>query len=135
MVKIRSLLGQNNVIYQNLGKWTKIFSLMVSKNYFRFMDKNLVKNVINGVNLVKIGHFLWKWPKLGRFLDQNDVIGQNLMKLGKNFISKSFKKLFQSGLWTKIWSKMSLMGSIWSKYVIFCENVPNWVDLGTKMTS
>ena len=24
---------------------------------------------------------------------------------------------------------MSLMGSIWSKYVIFCENGPNWVIL------
>ena len=34
-----------------------ILSLKVSKIYFRFMDLNVVKNAINGVNLVKIGHF------------------------------------------------------------------------------
>ena len=31
------------------------------------MDINLVKNVINGVNLVKIWHFWWKWSKLDHF--------------------------------------------------------------------
>ena len=33
----------------------------------RFMDINLVKYVINGDNLVKIGHFWRKWSKLGHF--------------------------------------------------------------------
>ena len=33
----------------------------------RFMDRNLVKNVINGVNLVKIGHVLGKTVKIGSF--------------------------------------------------------------------
>ena len=30
---------------------------------------------------------------------------------------------------------MSLMGSIWSQYVIFGENGQNWVILGSKMKS
>ena len=34
-----------------------------------------------------------------------------------------------------MWSKMSLMGSIWSKYVIFGENGHNWAIFGAKMTS
>ena len=61
--------GQNWVILHNLGvkmpSYVKILesgpiilSLKVSKNYFRFMDINVVKNVINWVNLVKIGH-IW----------------------------------------------------------------------------
>ena len=45
------------------------------------MDRNLVKNIINGVNLVKIGHFWRKWSKLGHFNGQNDVIDQTLGKL------------------------------------------------------
>ena len=46
-----------------------------------FIGINLVKTVINGVNLVKIGHFLCEnnqnWVTLG---GQNDVIDQNLGK-------------------------------------------------------
>ena len=50
------------------GKWSNIFSLKVSKNYFsQVMDRNFVKNVIICVNLVKICHFLWKWSKMGNF--------------------------------------------------------------------
>ena len=33
-----------------------ILFLKVSKNYFRFMDINVVKNANYGVNLVKIGY-------------------------------------------------------------------------------
>ena len=40
-----------------------------------------------------------------------------------------FLKLFQSGLWTYIWSKMSKMGSICSKWANFGENGQNWVIL------
>ena len=49
----------------------------------KFMDIYLVENVINGVNLVKIGHFWWKWLKLGHFGGQNDVICQNFWKVVK----------------------------------------------------
>ena len=61
-----------------------IFSLKVSKNYFsQVYVQKIVKNVINGVNLVKIGHFWSKWLKLGHFGDQNDVLSQNLVKFVK----------------------------------------------------
>ena len=49
-------IGQKNVL--------KMFLKIIS---VRFMDINLVKNVINGVNLVKIGRFWRKWSKLGHF--------------------------------------------------------------------
>ena len=32
------------------------------------MGGNLVKNVIRGVNMVKICHFGYKWTKLGHFV-------------------------------------------------------------------
>ena len=61
-----------------------IFSLKVSKNYFnQVYGHNLGQNVINGVNLVKIGHFWWKYSKLGHFGGQNVPICQNLGKLVK----------------------------------------------------
>ena len=44
------------------------FSLKVLKIIsVSFMEINWVKIVINGVNLVKIGHFGWKWSKIGSF--------------------------------------------------------------------
>ena len=54
-----------------------------------FMDVN---------NLVKIGHFLWKWSKLGHFGGKNDVISQNLgtlstkisLKVSKNYFSQVY---------------------------------------------
>ena len=55
----------------------------------RLMDKNLVKNVINGVNLVKIGHFDQNghnWVILAYFGGQNDFICQNLVKVVKYFV-------------------------------------------------
>ena len=53
------ILAQNDVIGQNLGEVVKTnfhkkFRKIIS---VRFMVIKLVKNVINGVNLVKIGHF------------------------------------------------------------------------------
>ena len=61
--------GQNDVICQNFGKVDQfIFPYRFLKIIsVRFMDINLVKNVFNGVNLAKIGRFLWKWSKLGDF--------------------------------------------------------------------
>ena len=72
-----------------------IVSLKVSKNYFnQFMDKNAVIYVINGVNLVKIGHSWLIWSKLGHFGDQNDVIGPNI-RVGRNyFVLKLSQELF-----------------------------------------
>ena len=55
------------------------------------MDINLVKNVINDVNLVKIGHFWSKWSKLGHFGGKNDVICQNLAKVVKNCLLRFLK--------------------------------------------
>ena len=60
------------------------------------MDRNVVKNVINGVNLVKIGHSWWNWSKLGHFGGQNDVICQNFGKVLKESLDpeKHFKHIF-----------------------------------------
>ena len=77
-----------------------IFFLKVSKNYFRFMDINVVKNVINGVNLVKLGHFRWKWSKLGNILGPKwrnipkfDERGQMIfsLKVSKNDFSQVYR--------------------------------------------
>ena len=56
------------------------------------MDINLVKNVINGVNLVKIGHFWSKCTKFGHFGGQNDVIGKNFGAGRKYFFLKTVSK-------------------------------------------
>ena len=47
----------------------------------RFIDITLVKNVINGVNLVKIGHFYENcqyWVILAPKMTQYDIIGQKV---------------------------------------------------------
>ena len=80
MVKIGSFWGQK---WRHKSKFWEIgqknFSIKVSKIIsFKFMDIYLVENVINGVNLAKIGHFWWKWSNLGHFWGKNDVISQNL---------------------------------------------------------
>ena len=67
--------GKNDIICRHLGKCVKYLWTNI-----RFMDINVVKNLINGVNLVKIGHF---WSKLGHFGGKNDVICQNLGKVVK----------------------------------------------------
>ena len=62
------------------------FSLKVSKNYFgQVYGLNFGKNVINGVNFVKISHFWLKWSKFAHFGSQNDVRVQNLGKVVKIF--------------------------------------------------
>ena len=67
------------------------------------MDINLVKNVINGVNLVKIGHFCengQNWVILGgKMTSEIKIWGwdENITFL------KLSQKLFQSGLWTEMW--------------------------------
>ena len=49
------------------------------------MDINLVKNVINGVNLVKIGHFLVKMTKIWSFwgpqLHHRSKFGEGIQKI------------------------------------------------------
>ena len=65
MVKFGSFWGPK---WRHMSKFcggTKIFFLKtVSKVILvRFINITVVKNVINGFNLVKIGHFCWKWPK------------------------------------------------------------------------
>ena len=45
-----------------------------------YFSINLVKNVIN---LVKIGHFWWKWWKSGHIWGQNDFIDQNFGEVVK----------------------------------------------------
>ena len=55
-----------------------ILSLKVSKNYFdQVYGQKFGKNVINGANLDKIGHFCGKCSKLSHFGGKNDVIGIN----------------------------------------------------------
>ena len=53
------ILGVKMTSYIKIwGKWSNNFPSKFLKIFsVRFMDINLVKNVINGVNLVKIGHF------------------------------------------------------------------------------
>ena len=73
------IFGQNGPNWVILEpQWLHRLTYMENgKNYFlwmllkfisvRFMDINFVKNAINGVNLVKIGNFWWKYSKLGHF--------------------------------------------------------------------
>ena len=72
---------------RNMSKFLEsgpiIFSLEILKLSIRSMDINVVNNVINGFNLVKIGQFRWKWSKLGHCGGQNDVICLNLGKVVK----------------------------------------------------
>ena len=65
MVNIGSFWGQNDATGQNLGKAVKNFFHYISLKIIsvRFMDINLVKNVIKGINLVKkviFGRRIWK---------------------------------------------------------------------------
>ena len=118
LVKMAHFWVQNDVISQNLGK-------VVKKNFLQKFGniipggspwKNLTKKVIKGVNLAKIGHFLWKLVKMPHFWGQNDVISQNLGKVvKKNFLQK-FGKFFPGGHHGWIWLKMSLKGSYLPNY-------------------
>ena len=60
------------------------------------MDMKLAKNVINGVKLVKVGHFWSKWSKLGHFGGQNDVICQSLGKVVKKIFTVKVSKNYFS---------------------------------------
>ena len=61
MVKIGSflhILGAKITSYVTiLGTWSKNFFKFLKMISVKFMDRNLVENVINGVKLLKIGHF------------------------------------------------------------------------------
>ena len=68
------------------------------------MDINLEKkNAIYGLNLNKIGHFLVKMAQIRSFGGQNDVIGQNLVKVVKKFYLYKFLKIISVMFMTKIW--------------------------------
>ena len=58
------------------------------------MNINLVKNVINGGNFVKIGHFWSKCSQLGHFGGQNDVIVPYFGKFVKKLSLKVHKNYF-----------------------------------------
>ena len=60
------------------------------------MDINLVKYVINGANLVKIGHFWWKWTKSGHFGCKNDIIYVNFWESGQIIFSQKVSKNYSS---------------------------------------
>ena len=65
--------GQNRVILAYFEAKMTSSVIIFSRKFLkiisgRFMDRNLVKNVIKGVNLAKIGHFLVKMVKIGSFL-------------------------------------------------------------------
>ena len=99
-----AILAQNDVIDQNLGERGQKISLKVSKIIsVRFMDINLVKNVINGVNLVKIGHF-WcengqNWVILGVKLRHRSKFWESgpimlSLKVSKNYFSQVYGHKF-----------------------------------------
>ena len=90
MVKIGSFWGQIVATGQNLEKLVKKFFLKMFLKIIsvRFMDINLVKNVIHGGNLVKIGRF-----------GEN---GQNWVTLGPKWrlrpkFMESVQKIFSKG--------------------------------------
>ena len=73
-----------------MGKWSKIFTLKVYKNYFSQVYGHIFgQNVINGVNLVNIGQFGkngHNWVILAYFVGQNDIKCQNLGGSGQIII-------------------------------------------------
>ena len=80
-----SIVSKKLILSQNssfLVKTVKIGSFWVPKwrHRWNFLHKTvskiismtffiikLVKTIINGINLVKLGHFWWKWSKSGHF--------------------------------------------------------------------
>ena len=107
----------------------------------RFIIITLVKSVINGLNLVKLSHFWWKWSKLGHFVGQNDVIIQNF-RVGRKFFIKTVSKVILVGFINITVVKNVINGfncvkisHFKSKQLIFGENDQNWVILRSEMTS
>ena len=83
------------------------------------MDINLVKNVINGVNLVKIGHFWWKYSKLGHFGDKMTPkveIWEKGQKKPKKQSLKVYKNYFIQVYGHKF-------GEKWHYWGQFCQNM------------
>ena len=78
--------------------WRVILKIFTRKKSYTWlpwvMGIYLVKNVINGVNLVKIGHFCENGKNGVIFGSKNDVIGQNLGKVVKKFCLKVYKNYF-----------------------------------------
>ena len=120
--------GQNYVICQNLGKAVKLFfPLKFIKNIsVRFMDRNLVKNVIKGVNLVKIGHFLVKTVKIGSFwgpkwrhMSKFREIGQIIfsLKVSNNYSSHVYSHKFGEN--SHYWGQFGQIGHFRWKYPKF----------------
>ena len=113
--------GQNWVILAYFGRQNDIICKKFLKIIpVRFLDINLVKIVINGVNLVKIGNLCEIVPNSIIFGGKNEVICQNFGKVVKNFFTKKIEKSFQGS--TCIWmnlTKKSLKGSKWTKYAFF----------------
>ena len=85
------------------GNWSNNFSLKVSKNYFSqiYRHKFGQKCYFNGVNLVEIGHFWWKWSKSGHlayfgakwrhmstFLESGQII--STLKVSKNYFNQVY---------------------------------------------
>ena len=102
----------------------------------------MVKNVINGFNLVKIGHFWRKWSKVAYFGSQNDVICQNFWVGRKYFFLKTVSKVVLARFINLTVVKDVIngfnfvkIGHFKSKYLIFGENGQNWVILSSKITS
>ena len=97
-----------------------ILSLNVSKNILSqvYGQKCGKKNVINGVNLVKIGHFWWKWSKLGHF---GIIWGSKcrhmstFREISPIILSLKVSKNYFRFMDRNVVKKMSLIGSIWSK--------------------
>ena len=103
MVRIGGFWGLKLHDRSNFGVGRKKFFLETVSTIIsvRFINITLVKNFINGVNLVKMGHFFENcqyWVILHPKMTQYDVIGQNLGKVVKKFYSKNLETLCYSGL-------------------------------------
>ena len=98
MVKIGSFWPILAPKWHHISKFGEIGQIIFHKKFLRiisviFMDIVLVKNVINRVNLVKLGHFWWKCSKFWHFGGQNDAIYQNLGEVVKKIFHWKFLKI------------------------------------------
>ena len=92
MVKIGSFWGKKWRHRLNFWGGTKIFFLqtVLTIMVLRFIIITLVKTFFNGVNLVKLVHFWWKWSKLGHFGAKMTSYVEIWGKWWNNFHPKSF---------------------------------------------
>ena len=70
---ILTIFTKNDLFLPN---WSTLMTFLPFWHRMSFCPKN-------DPILVNIGHFWWKWSKLGHFRDDNDVISQNLGKVVK----------------------------------------------------